>query len=74
MLAITSDSTGRRSTASLDCPSNKAPISSSILSDEESDHIIAKCGVVEGKFYHGRLNCAPGNLETVKCIHFNELH
>ena len=29
------------------------------------------CGVVEGKFYYGRLNCSSGNLGTVKCIHFN---
>ena len=51
--------------------SDSTGISNSILSDEEGDHIVVKCGVVEGKFYYGRLNCSSGNLGTVKCIHFN---
>ena len=67
-LSLMSDSTGRQSIASLNSPTDNASISisSSILSAEEGDHIVVKCGVVEGKFYYGRLNCSSGNLGTVK--------
>lgn len=56
------------SAASSSSPLNKSSISDSLLNDEEGEHIIVKCGSVEGKFYFSRLKGVSGNHGNVKCI------